>query len=122
MILADTSVWVAHFRKAVPGLVALLNDGLVLAHPLVLGELACGNLRNRARILRDLGALPSAVSAVHEEVMRLVESRRLWGLGIGWIDAHLLASALLSNCPIWTLDRRLLRAAAAAGARLHHPS
>lgn len=121
MILADTSVWVAHFRKGVPRLAALLNDGLVLAHPLVLGELTCGDLRNRARILRDLGALPPAVSAVHEEVMRLVEGRRLWGLGIGWIDAHLLASALLSNCALWTLDRRLLRAAAAAGAPLHHP-
>jgi predicted nucleic acid-binding protein len=115
VILADTSVWVAHFRKGVPQLAALLNDGLVLAHPMVVGELACGNLRNRARILSDLEALPPAACATPEEVLGLVEARGLWGLGIGWIDAHLLAAALLSTCPLWTLDARLLRATAAAG-------
>ena len=100
-------------------LAELLSQGLVLVHPFVVGELACGNLRNRARILTDLGALPCAISATHEEVMRLVEDRKLWGLGIGWIDAHLLASTLLSDCQLWTTDRRLVRAAAAAGVRLY---
>jgi hypothetical protein len=69
--------------------------------------------------LSDLEALPSAVLATHEEVMRLIEDRKLWGLGIGWIDGHLLASALLSNCELWTLDTRLARAAAAAGVKLY---
>jgi hypothetical protein len=119
MILVDTSVWIAHFRKAGSRLGELLSEALVLVHPFIVGELACGNLKNRARILSDLEALPSAVSATHEEVMRLIEDRKLWSLGIGWIDAHLLASALLSNCPFWTLDGRLVRAAAAAGVKLY---
>lgn len=118
MNLVDTSVWVAHFRKGEPALAKLLSEGLVLAHPFVVGELACGNLKNRARILNDFEALPSAVIALHEEVMRLIEERKLWGLGVGWIDVHLLASALLSDCPLWTLDRTLVRAAARAGVRL----
>jgi len=119
MILVDTSVWIAHFRKGGSRLGGLLNEALVMVHPFVMGELACGNLKNRARILSDLEALPSAVSATHEEVMRLIEDRKLWGLGIGWIDGHLLASALLSNCQFWTLDGRLDRAAAAAGVKLY---
>ena len=119
MILVDTSVWIAHFRKAGSRLGELLSEGLVMVHPFVLGELACGNLKNRVRILSDLEALPCAVSAAHEEVLRLIEARKLWGLGIGWIDAHLLASALLSSSPLWTLDGRLDRAAAAAGVKLY---
>ena len=119
MILVDTSVWIAHFRKGGSGLAELLSEALVLVHPFVVGELACGDLRNRARILSDLEALPSAVSATHQEVMRLIEDRKLWGLGIGWVDGHLLASALLSNCQLWTLDTRLVRAAAAAGVKLY---
>jgi hypothetical protein len=119
MILVDTSVWIAHFREGGSRLAELLGEAVVLAHPFVVGELACGNLRNRAGILTDLDVLPSAVSATHEEVMRLIEDRKLWGLGIGWIDAHLLASALLSDCQLWTMDKRLLRAAAAAGVKLY---
>jgi predicted nucleic acid-binding protein len=101
------------------GAAGSLDEGLVLVHPFVVGEVACGNLRNRARILTDLQELRSAVLATHEEVMRLIEERKLWGLGIGWIDGHLLASALLSNCRFWTLDRRLGRAAAAAAVKLY---
>jgi hypothetical protein len=119
MILVDTSVWINHFRKGGSNLRELLSKDLVLVHPFVVGELACGNLKNRARILSDLEALPSAVSATHEEAMRLTEGRKLWGLGIGWIDAHLLASALLSNCQFWTLDERLVRAATAARVALY---
>ncbi len=122
MILVDTSVWIAHFRSGGSKLGDLLNQALVMVHPFVLGELACGNLRSRARILLDLEALPSAVSTTHAEVMRLVEVRKLWGLRIGWIDAHLLGSALLSNCRLWTLDGKLAQAAAASGVNLYRPA
>ena len=121
MILADTSVRIAHFREAGSKLARLLNEGLVMVHPFVVGELACGNLKNRARILSDLEALPPAVTATHEEALRLVKDRQLWGMGIGWIDAHLLASALLSEAELWTLDERLRRAAAAAGVKRYTP-
>lgn len=110
MVLADTSVWIEHFRHGNPLLAARLEDGLVLMHPFVSGELACGNLKNRAVILSDLHALPPAKPASNAEVLRLIEDRRLWGRGLGWIDAHLIASALLSNCRFWTMDSRLARA------------
>ena len=119
MILVDTSVWIEHFRAG-NALGEVLSGGLVLTHPFVVGELACGNLRNRVRILADMDALPLAVSATDEEVRRLVEDRKLWGRGIGWIDAHLLASAALTNCGLWTLDRPLERAAPTAGVKLFH--
>jgi hypothetical protein len=122
MILVDTSVWIGHFRNSASGLSEALTQGLVAVHPFVVGELACGNLRRRAQILSDLQALPPAVLATHEEAMRLLEERNLWGCGIGWIDAHLLASALLSGSPLWTLDRRLGGAAAAAGVELYRPA
>ena len=121
MILVDTSVWVDHFRGANPALSEVLGGALVLTHPFVIGELACGSLSNRTRILADLNALPLAVSATHEEVLRLIEQRELWGRGIGWIDGHLLASALLSNCELWTLDRQLHQAADGAGVKLISP-
>lgn len=107
MIMADTSVWVNHFRTASPRLEQVLIDRLVLMHPFVLGELACGNLSRRSSVLGDLHKLPSAVMAGHGEVLSFIEQHRLFGTGIGWIDAHLLASARLSNCRLWTLDARL---------------
>jgi len=122
MILVDTSVWIDHFRTGGSKLGDLLRQSLVRVHPFVIGELACGNLKAWARILSDLEALPSALSATHEEVIRLVEARKLWGLGMGWIDVHLLASALLSNCQLWTLDGKLVQAASAAGVKLYHPA
>ena len=115
MILADTSVWIEHLRHGLPTLADRLSEGFVLMHPFVSGELACGNLKNRARILSDLHALPSAKVASSAEVLQLIEDRRLWGRGLGWIDTHLLASALLSNCRFWTLDRRLGQAATELG-------
>jgi predicted nucleic acid-binding protein len=119
MILVDTSVWIDHFRRGGPLLKDLLSEGVVITHPFVIGELACGNLMHRTSILSDLNALPIALSASHDEVLRLVEDRKLWGQGIGWVDAHLIASALLSNCRFWTLDRRLDRWAADAAVNLH---
>jgi len=115
MVLADTSVWIQHFRRGEPKLASQLAEGLILMQPFVLGELACGNLKHRAEILSDLQELPSANPASTAETLRLIEDRRLWGCGLGWIDVHLLASALLSDCGFWTLDKRLGRAASELG-------
>jgi predicted nucleic acid-binding protein len=115
MILADTSVWIEHFRHGDRRLADRLSEGLILMHPFVCGELACGNLKDRTSILSDLDALPSAKLASNAEVFHLIEDRRLWGRGLGWIDAHLLASGLLSNCRFWTFDTRLAKASAELG-------
>jgi predicted nucleic acid-binding protein len=115
MVLADTSVWVRHFRQGEPALAHHLSEGLVLMHPFVSGELACGNLKGRAAILSHLRALPQVKVASNAEVLQLIEDRRLWGRGLGWVDVHLLASALLSHCAFWTLDRKLREAATELG-------
>jgi hypothetical protein len=117
-VLADTSVWITHLRKGEPLLAELLNRGAVLMHPFIVGELACGNLRDRLRLLRDLNSLPRVVSATQDEVFRLIEDRCLSGRGIGWIDANLLASSLLTNCALWTRDGRLQRVAGDMGLNL----
>jgi predicted nucleic acid-binding protein len=113
--LVDTSVWINHLRRGTPGLKVLLEDEQVFIHPFVIGELACGSIRNRAEILGLLERLPQAQVAEHQEVMAFVASRRLYGRGIGWLDAHLLATALLSGATLWTLDRPLARIAASLG-------
>ena len=115
MTLADTSVWVDHLRRGNSRLSQLLFDGEVLSHPFVVGELACGFLTRRAEILSLLDTLPKIAVADHAEVLRLVDSHRLYGHGLGWVDVHLLASAVLSNTPIWTLDKSLARSAMAMG-------
>jgi predicted nucleic acid-binding protein len=117
MVLVDTSVWINHFRSRDPALAKLLAEVSVLVHPFVLGELSCGNLKNRHLVLKYLEALPVAVHATHEEASRLMAERKLWECGIGWVDTHLLASALLSHCEFWTHDERLNRAADAAAVR-----
>lgn len=113
MILVDTSVWIHHLRSGSERLRSLLDVEQVFCHPFVVGELACGTLRNRQEVLTLVRALPQARVAEHEEVLHLLEGRRLYGRGLGWIDAHLLASALLTGCTLWTLDEPLRRAAAA---------
>jgi predicted nucleic acid-binding protein len=113
VILVDTSVWIAHLRDGSPRLSVLLRDGLVLTHPFVIGELACGRLERRDEVLTLLGVLPAVPVADHDEVLEFVTRQRLYGRGIGWIDAHLLASARLSASSLWTLDRPLHRAALA---------
>jgi len=113
VILVDTSVWVEHLRAGSARLQRLLQDGQVLCHPFVVGELACGNLRRREEVLGLLMALPEARLAEHQEVLQLLDSARLSGRGLGWIDLHLLASSLISGCAFWTLDCPLQRAAAA---------
>lgn len=115
MVLADASIWIEHFRRREPALADRLSEGLVLMHPFVSGELACGNLKDRASILSDLHELPHAKLASNAEVLQLLEERRLWGRGLGWIDAHLLASALLSSCRLWTMDTKLAKTARELG-------
>jgi len=111
VILADTSVWIALFRRGDKTLQALLEEGQVVTHEFVLGELACGSLHDRTGTLRHLKQLPSIPPAQREETLDFVEANRLYGLGLGWIDMHLLAAARLSGCGFYTLDRRLAEAA-----------
>ncbi len=111
MVLVDTSVWVAHLRETQIDLVNLLNNGEVACHPFIIGELTCGNLKNRAVILSLLHDLPFISAVEHEEVLAFIEGRKLMGKGLGYIDVHLLASAMLSGLSIWTLDKRLERVA-----------
>ena len=115
MILVDTSVWVEHLRRGLPRLATLLQEGEVLIHPWVIGELACGNLHNRQHVLDLLQGLPTALVASDAEVLLLIERDRLMGRGIGYLDAHLLASARLSHCRLWTQDRRLAAVALEQG-------
>ena len=109
MILADTSVWIDHFRRGNPRFRELLEAGEVAMHPMILGELACGNLARRAETLRLLQRLPAIPQLPDPLVLEAIALRRLWAKGIHWIDAHLLTSALVSGTPLWTLDRRLAK-------------
>jgi predicted nucleic acid-binding protein len=115
VILADTSVWVDHFRKGNRRFAALLENTEILGHPFVLGELALGNLRRRSEILDLLSALPQAPRAENEEVLQFVEQRSLAGSGLGWVDVHLLCASALGGSRLWTLDRRLAAAASRLG-------
>jgi predicted nucleic acid-binding protein len=113
VILVDTSVWIDHLRSGEPSLAAALEGGRVLMHPFVLGELACGNLKNRGEVLRLLGDLPAAPIATEHEALGLIERRSLMGRGIGYIDVHLLASTALAGVGrLWTRDGRLAAVAA----------
>lgn len=113
MILVDTSVWIDHFRRRNQDLIDALEAGEVLGHPFIRGELACGTLRNRQEILSLLRDLPQAIVADQDEVLHLIEEHHLMGRGLGYIDAHLLASALLGRAGIWTRDKPLTVAAEA---------
>jgi predicted nucleic acid-binding protein len=119
VILVDTSVWVDHFRNGNAQLKAWLNDNEVIVHPFVIGELACGSMRNRSEVLSLLSELPEATVAHHDEVLTFIENNRLYGTGIGWIDAHLVASALLSKSKLMTLDKPLSKITSILGL---HPS
>jgi predicted nucleic acid-binding protein len=107
VVLVDTSLWIDHFRHGVTALARLLEDGRVASHPAVIGELACGTLRERATTLDLLRRLPRAVVASDEEALRFLDQHRLFGRGLGWTDVHLLASTALSQFQLWTVDRRL---------------
>lgn len=116
MILVDTSIWIDHFRSGDERLVRLLNDGKVLAHPFITGELALGNLGNRQAVLISLQNLPQTTVATEAEVLRFIEEKHLFGMGIGYIDAHLLAAVLLTpGSALWTRDKRLTSASKLLG-------
>jgi predicted nucleic acid-binding protein len=116
MTLVDTSVWVEHLRNGEPDLVRRLNAGDVLGHPLVIGELAMGNLHRRDAVLEGLRALPRSVVADDDEVLSFVARHRLHGEGIGYVDAHLLAAVQLTPFAVlWTKDPRLARIALQMG-------
>lgn len=120
MMLVDTSVWVRHLREGDPVLAAALERAEVWTHPWVIGELACGRLTDRATVLGHLRALPTTPIASGDEALALIEHRGLAGRGIGWVDVHLLASALLVGIRIWTLDGRLAAVAAELGVAVEH--
>jgi|TARA_Y100000310_G_scaffold344128_1_gene455267 hypothetical protein len=112
MVLVDTSVWIDHFRTDDEYLVSLLNTVQVLAHPFIIGELACGNLQNRDELLVLLQGLPQVTVALDREVLMFIEEHKLMGQGIGYIDAHLLVAVALSRpIRLWTRDRSLARMA-----------
>ena len=116
MILVDTSIWVEHLNTGASSLAWHLEQGQVLMHPFVLGELACGNLRNRQQVLTLLRQLPKAPCATDVEVLYFIDQHHLMGKGIGYVDAHLLAAVALGGTQgLWTLDRRLAQAAETLG-------
>ena len=115
MALVDTSVWVSHLWQGNIGLEKLLNNGDVFCHPFIIGELACGNLKNRSEIIALLQTLPTTILAEHEDVIHFIENNRLMGKGLGYIDVHLLVAALLTGVPLWTLDKKLNEMAAKVG-------
>lgn len=122
-VLVDTSVWVAHFKLRSEPLVALLEAGLVVCHPHVVAEVACGTPPHRHLVIEHLSRLDSAPVATQEEILMLIERRRLYGRGCGLIDISLLASTLLGDrIQLWTLDRRLGTLAAEAGCGYQPPS
>jgi len=112
MVIVDTSVWVAHLRMGQPRLKELLHNTQVFGHDFIIGELACGNLKNRREILYLLESLPRGPLLSQEEVLYFIEQHSLMGTGIGFMDAHLLASAQLCGAFLWTLDNNLRCAAA----------
>ena len=111
MVLVDTSVWISHFNKRNGSLVELLSNGMVACHPFIISELACGRIKNREEIISLMQTLTKAREATHEEILQFIETNDLMGLGIGLIDVHLLASALLTGISLWTYDKKLQTAA-----------
>jgi predicted nucleic acid-binding protein len=116
LILADTSIWIDHFRSGNPELRNRLNQGHIVIHPFIIAELALGSLRGRAKTLALLDLLPQVRVAQVREVRVMIEARRLYSLGIGLTDAHLLASVFInSSTLLWTRDKRLRKAAEGLG-------
>jgi predicted nucleic acid-binding protein len=123
LILVDTTVWVDHLRRGDAGLVDMLARSAVVMHPFVVGEIACGSLRDRQSILGLLQDLPAAVVAHGDEVLHFIERHALHGKGIGYVDVHLLASvALTEGTRLWTRDLKLHRVAAALGCAYPEPA
>ena len=115
MILADTSVWIDHFRKENLALAQLMHARQLYIHPWIIGELACGNLPQREIVLRFLHNLPQAAVMRDRDVLAFIERNRAWGAGVRYVDMHLIASAFVENLSLWTRDRRLSELAARMG-------
>ena len=123
MILADTSIWIDHFRGSDAELRRIIEEDALLCHPFVIGELALGSLRDRETVLAFLAAQRQVSVATHDEIMSMIDRHGLFSMGIGYTDAHLLASVLLDRgSALWTRDKRLSVAAEKAGAALHTPT
>ena len=121
MVLVDTSVWIDHLRKTTPRLVGLLDNGEVVIHPFVIGELACGNLANRKELLSLLHSLPAVERVEDDEILFFIEQHSPAGRGLGLIDVHLLASSKVSEHPLWTKDKRLAATAEEIGLGFGQP-
>jgi predicted nucleic acid-binding protein len=106
-MLVDTSVWIDHLRKRNSALSELLEAEQVDTHPFVIGELACGNLARRSTFLSALSLLPQTLVLSNEQALKFIEEHKLSGRGLGWVDVHLLASAMSSELKFWTMDKRL---------------
>ena len=116
MILVDTSIWIDHLHRTEPDLVAVLEEAEVCLHPMIIGELALGSLRDRSAILTMIADLPAVPVATHAEVLQLIESNALYGTGLSLVDAYLLAALRLTEATkLWTRDRRLHSAARQLG-------
>lgn len=121
-VLVDTSVWVGHFKQRDERLVSLLKSGLVVCHPHVVVEVACGTPPHRSQVIGMLSSLQSAPVATAGELLSLIDQRSLFGRGCGFVDVNLLASALLGvQTMLWTLDKRLESAATEIG-RAYRPA
>ncbi len=111
MVLADTSVWIDHFNRTDETLKKLLLDYNVVIHPYIIGELACGNIKNRSVVMGLLHDLPCLKSISEDEYYLFIEQNKLFGMGLGFVDIHLLAASILSGCSVYTRDKNLLTAA-----------
>ena len=107
MVLVDTSIWVTHLRQGTRRLEKLLMDAEIMCHSFIIGELACGNLKNRNEILSLLQSLPMTPTIEFDEFLFFIDRNHLMGKGVGFVDVHLLASAQLAGVPLWTADKRL---------------
>jgi predicted nucleic acid-binding protein len=110
MVLVDTSVWVSHLRLGNPKLQEMLQEGKVVSHPFIIGELTCGNISNRVEIISLMQSLPMLDIVEHEELLLFIEHNKMMGTGLGFVDVHLMAAAILAGIPLWTQDKKLRQA------------
>jgi len=115
MILADTSVWIDHLRKTDPVFTEQLNESQIVMHPAIMGEILLGSLSNRSAIETALSEMPQAITASDKEVMFFINTAKVFGRGIGWVDTHLLVSAKLTGAKLVTRDKRLAEVARELG-------
>lgn len=115
MVLVDTSVWISHLRHSNSRLQKLLNEGRVVSHPFIIGELACGNLSNRTEIISLMQSLPMLEAVEDEELLIFIEHNKMMGQGLGFVDIHLMAAAVMADIPLWTQDKKLKLACSQLG-------